>query len=115
MGRRSAFVIGLIVGAIVGWVLAMFTMPHTGQEMREALGERAVELRERAEAMAARAPRGGRGRARRRRGGHRLGALAPHPLTRSLPAGTGRAHVLPTTAADDQPALPVPGDSHGLV
>ncbi|HHX44919.1 MAG TPA: YtxH domain-containing protein [Chloroflexi bacterium] len=55
MGRRSAFVIGLIVGAIVGWVLAMFTMPHTGQEMREALGERAVELRERAEAMAARA------------------------------------------------------------
>ena len=57
MGSRSAFVIGFIVGVIVGWMLGILSAPQSGQEMREALGERAVELRERAEGVAARARR----------------------------------------------------------
>lgn len=41
MGSRSVFVIGFIVGVIVGWVLGILAAPQSGQEMREALGERA--------------------------------------------------------------------------
>ena len=49
MGRRGTFLFGFMVGAVVGWVLGILYAPQTGEQTRVALGERAIELRERAE------------------------------------------------------------------
>jgi len=50
-------VIAFILGLTVGWILGILSAPQSGRQMREAIGERAVELRERAEEVAARARR----------------------------------------------------------
>lgn len=43
---------GLVVGLFVGWVLGILWAPQTGRETRSALGERAIELKGRAEQAA---------------------------------------------------------------
>ncbi len=48
MGKRLAFLGGLIVGGFAGWVLGLLSAPQSGRETLDAWGEKAIELRERA-------------------------------------------------------------------
>ena len=48
MSRTSAFIIGLFMGGILGWVMGILSAPQSGQETREAIGAKAIELRQRA-------------------------------------------------------------------
>ncbi len=43
------FVAGLLIGAVVGGVAAVFFAPRSGPEVREQVAERGLELRNRAE------------------------------------------------------------------
>lgn len=52
------FVTGLLVGVAVGFGLALLLAPKTGEEMREDLMQRGIELRDRASGLAARVPFG---------------------------------------------------------
>jgi gas vesicle protein len=44
----SAFLIGFIVGGLTGAAVSLLLAPQSGEETREYLRERAIELRERA-------------------------------------------------------------------
>ena len=48
MSRTSAFLFGVLVGGVLGWVAGILSAPQSGQETRSALGEKAIELRQRA-------------------------------------------------------------------
>ena len=52
MSRGRSFAIGLFAGGMVGWVLGILSAPHSGKETLEALGDRAIELRSKAEETA---------------------------------------------------------------
>lgn len=52
------FVTGLLIGVAVGFGLALLLAPKTGEEMREDLMQRGIELRDRASGLAARVPFG---------------------------------------------------------
>lgn len=52
------FVTGLLVGVAVGFGLALLLAPKTGEEMREDLMQRGIELRDRAGDIASRMPFG---------------------------------------------------------
>jgi gas vesicle protein len=49
MSRRLSFVVGLLTGGMVGWVLGILSAPQSGKETLESLGEKAIELRGKAE------------------------------------------------------------------
>ena len=51
-GSKTMFFLGLLVGCFVGWVLGVLSAPQSGQETRETLTNRAVELKQRAEEAA---------------------------------------------------------------
>lgn len=52
------FVTGLLVGVAVGFGLALLLAPKTGEEMRDDLMQRGIELRDRAGELASRMPFG---------------------------------------------------------
>jgi hypothetical protein len=52
------FVTGLLVGVAVGFGLALLLAPKTGEEMREDLMQRGIELRDRAGDLASKMPFG---------------------------------------------------------
>ena len=52
------FVTGLLIGVAVGFGLALLLAPKTGEEMRDDLMQRGIELRDRASGLAARVPFG---------------------------------------------------------
>ncbi|NLG27924.1 MAG: YtxH domain-containing protein [Chloroflexi bacterium] len=52
MSRGRSFAIGLFAGGMVGWVLGILSAPRSGKETLEALGDRAIELRSKAEETA---------------------------------------------------------------
>jgi len=54
MGTKLGFLIGLLTGIIIGWVLGIFSAPQSGKETLETIGEKAIELRDRAEETAGR-------------------------------------------------------------
>ncbi|MBC7256358.1 MAG: YtxH domain-containing protein [Chloroflexi bacterium] len=48
MGKKLAFMSGLLIGGFAGWVLGTLSAPQSGRETLDAWGEKAIELRERA-------------------------------------------------------------------
>src|SRR5712692_5041439 len=50
------FVTGLLIGVAVGFGLALLLAPKTGEEMRDDLMQRGIELRDRAGELASRRP-----------------------------------------------------------
>ncbi len=54
MGSKMAFLSGFLVGALTGWVLGILSAPQSGKETLDTLGEKAIELREKAEQAAGR-------------------------------------------------------------
>jgi len=48
MSKGSAFVLGVLMGGMFGWVLGVLSAPQSGQETRSAIGEKATELRRKA-------------------------------------------------------------------
>lgn len=52
MGKKLAFLFGFIAGGMVGWVLGILSAPQSGRETLGAIGEKAIELRDRAEQTA---------------------------------------------------------------
>lgn len=52
------FVTGLLIGVAVGFGLALLLAPKSGEEMREDLMQRGIELRDRAGELASRMPFG---------------------------------------------------------
>lgn len=54
MGSKTGFLIGFVTGITIGWVLGIFSAPQSGKETLETIGERAIELREKAEEAAGR-------------------------------------------------------------
>jgi hypothetical protein len=52
------FVTGLLVGVAVGFGLALLLAPKSGEEMRDDLMQRGIELRDRANELASRMPFG---------------------------------------------------------
>ena len=49
MGNKVAFLLGLLVGGLVGWVSGVLSAPQSGKETRGLLSEKAIELRDKAE------------------------------------------------------------------
>jgi gas vesicle protein len=49
MSSKSEFVIGFIVGGLIGAGLALLFAPQTGEETREMLKDKFLELKEKAE------------------------------------------------------------------
>jgi len=49
MSSKGEFVIGFIVGGLIGAGLALLFAPQTGEETREMLKEKFLELKEKAE------------------------------------------------------------------
>jgi gas vesicle protein len=47
-GSGGGFLSGLIVGLIAGSVIALLTAPQSGEETRQLIGEKSLELREKA-------------------------------------------------------------------
>lgn len=47
--HNSPFVIGGVVGAVIGAIAALLLAPQSGSELREALGDKYDEIREKAE------------------------------------------------------------------
>ena len=58
MGKSMAFVIGFLLGGMIGWMLGILSAPQSGRETRDAIGEKAIELRDRAEHTAERVREG---------------------------------------------------------
>lgn len=52
MSKKLAFLSGFFVGAFTGWVLGILSAPQSGRETLDSLGEKAIELRDRAEETA---------------------------------------------------------------
>ena len=52
------FVTGLLIGVAVGFGLALLLAPKSGEQMRDDLMQRGIELRDRASGLAARVPFG---------------------------------------------------------
>lgn len=52
------FVTGLLIGVAVGFGLALLLAPKSGEQMREDLMQRGIELRDRAGELASRVPLG---------------------------------------------------------
>ncbi|GEM_PF-1605444 len=52
MGKRLAFLLGFMAGGMVGWVLGILSAPQSGRETLGVIGEKAIELRDRAEQTA---------------------------------------------------------------
>jgi len=52
MGRSSAFLLGVLVGAAFGSSLALLFAPQSGEETRQMIGEKASALRDRARTLA---------------------------------------------------------------
>ncbi len=42
------FLIGFLTGLFVGWVIGILSAPQSGKETLDSIGERAIELRDRA-------------------------------------------------------------------
>ena len=52
MGKATSFFFGVLLGAVVGWVLGTLYAPFTGEETRDSLSTRAIELKGKAEQAA---------------------------------------------------------------
>ena len=52
MGKKLAFLLGFMAGGTVGWVLGILSAPQSGRETLGVIGEKAIELRDRAEQTA---------------------------------------------------------------
>ena len=52
MSKTMTFLVGFAVGGAVGWVLGILSAPQSGRETLDSLGEKAIELRDRAEEAA---------------------------------------------------------------
>ena len=52
MSKSSSFLIGLFTGSMVGWVIGVLSAPRSGKETLEQLGDKAIELRGKAEETA---------------------------------------------------------------
>ena len=44
----NKFLIGFFVGLLVGWTIGILSAPQSGKETIDTLGERAIELRDKA-------------------------------------------------------------------
>ncbi len=69
MGKFIAFLIGLFIGGLAGYLAGVLSAPRTGEETRQDWSDRAIELRERAGETAL--------RVRQEIGGARPEAAAP--------------------------------------
>ena len=58
MSRKLVFLIGFLTGGLVGWVLGILSAPQSGKETLDSLGEKAIELRGKAEETADRVREG---------------------------------------------------------
>jgi hypothetical protein len=54
MGSKLGFVVGFASGLAVGYLLGVFSAPQAGRDTLEDIGDKAIELRGRAEQAAAR-------------------------------------------------------------
>ena len=52
MSDRSLFVVGFVVGALAGAATALMLTPYSGDEMRDQLKEKGIELKSEAERRA---------------------------------------------------------------
>ena len=52
MGKKLVFLFGFMAGGMVGWVLGILSAPQSGRETLGVIGEKAIELRDRAEQTA---------------------------------------------------------------
>ena len=48
MSKTWAFLFGVLVGGILGWVVGILSAPQSGQDTRSIIGEKAIELRRQA-------------------------------------------------------------------
>jgi gas vesicle protein len=44
----TKFAIGFITGLFIGWVIGILSAPQSGKDTLDSIGERAIELRDRA-------------------------------------------------------------------
>ena len=52
MGNKLSFLIGLLIGGLIGWVLGILSAPQSGKETLGTISQKAVELRGKAEEAA---------------------------------------------------------------
>jgi len=52
MNKKLAFMFGLLVGGLLGWVLGILSAPQSGRETLDSIGDKAIELRDKAEEAA---------------------------------------------------------------
>lgn len=52
MNKKLAFMFGLLVGGLLGWVLGILSAPQSGRETLDTIGNKAIELRDKAEEAA---------------------------------------------------------------
>lgn len=52
MSKKLAFLFGLLVGGLLGWVLGILSAPQSGRETLDSIGDKAIELRDKAEEAA---------------------------------------------------------------
>ncbi len=55
MDKRLAFPLGFLLGATLGWIAGILSAPQSGEETMEAIGDKAIELKEKAEHVVSRA------------------------------------------------------------
>jgi len=44
MGKKMAFLTGLVAGGFLGWVVGILSAPQSGRETLDTLGQKAIEL-----------------------------------------------------------------------
>ena len=49
MGSKLGFVVGFTSGLAMGWLLGIFSAPQSGRDTLEGIGDKAMELRGKAE------------------------------------------------------------------
>ncbi|NLG52064.1 MAG: hypothetical protein GX552_18300 [Chloroflexi bacterium] len=54
MNKKLVFLFGLLLGGLLGWVLGILSAPQSGKETLDTLGDKAIELRGKAEEAAGR-------------------------------------------------------------
>lgn len=52
--RRFGFVLGFFMGAMLGWVAGILSAPQSGRETMDLIGDKAIELTEKAGQVARR-------------------------------------------------------------
>jgi gas vesicle protein len=54
MSKGFTFILGLLIGGLIGWVLGIISAPQSGKDTRDDIEEKALEFRDMAKGAAAR-------------------------------------------------------------